>query len=755
MGRKPMLGATVAAMLALAPATAGAELPNPELRLAPESQSGFVNYFTRDATPTVEGDGLPGAVVELYRRPPRQGSDGDKLLGTTTVGKNGLFRFTIENLKAQKNYILAKVSFGGEEVWSDVDVFIDTDAPRKTPEFALGKNRDEPAPISLRTDALIAVVGGRSPDQGGRTWIALYRDGKLLSYNQELSNPSHDDWDDWYIEIPLPENEKHSYQVAYLDYAGNRGPLSKPITIDQRIDRTAIDTIDLSNLSKRDGVTIVNSSSKDEAAWIGTAASRAGDVNGDGFDDVLIATGMRGYRRTGTTYVVLGKARGSLPKVIDAYGIDPADGFRISTVGDGRTYGAEVAGGGDVDCDGLDDVVIGAPEAQTAFVVFGSRKAARDVELSSDLPPSIGARITKSAKTPRVAGFAASVAVLGDVDGNGCDDLAVGASPWVPDDFPAGVRYPGHAYVVFGRKNLGRDGPIVVESLKPEEGFRIDGELPRDLAGALVARAGDVNGDGLADVLVGAPGRLLGKEKNVGALYVVFGRRSRFPMALALADLDGHDGFVIPGVLANDRIGLGPRAVNLESEVFSHADNGATAGSAGDVNGDGADDLVFTAYGGEVSSVDPAPRNARIAFVVFGKRDGGFPPRIDITKLGGTDGFRARISAIQVGGVGDVDGDGIDDVLFGGRPEPSSGYLLLGQRKAFPKLVEFDITRGVRTVRIANYARQGPAGGAGDFDGDGLDDVLIGDWGYGDNGDFDESPTSRGGGYVLFGRKWK
>lgn len=72
---------------------------------------------------------------------------------------------------------------------------------------------------------------------------------------------------------------------------------------------------------------------------------------------------------------------------------------------------------------------------------------------------------------------------------------------------PADVRYPRHAYIISGRQGLGRDGPIVFEAIKPSEGFRLCGEAPPDLVAARVVRPGKGDGDGLAGILVGAPGR--------------------------------------------------------------------------------------------------------------------------------------------------------------------------------------------------------------------------------------------------------
>jgi len=127
-------------------------------------------------------------------------------------------------------------------------------------------------------------------------------------------------------------------------------------------------------------------------------------------------------------------------------------------------------------------------------------------------------------------------ASAGDVNGDGFADLIVGASRVngpQPNAFAVGA-----SYVVFGASGL--TGDISVSSLNGSNGFKLHGEGHQNYSGASVASAGDVNGDGFADLIIGSPGRHTG-----GAAYVVFGKASGFAADIDLGSLDGSNGFKI------------------------------------------------------------------------------------------------------------------------------------------------------------------------------------------------------------------
>ena len=129
---------------------------------------------------------------------------------------------------------------------------------------------------------------------------------------------------------------------------------------------------------------------------------------------------------------------------------------------------------------------------------------------------------------------------------------------------------------------------IKLSSLDGSTGFRRDGVSADDYSGRSVASAGDVNGDGFADVIIGARG--------LGSSYVVFGKASGLAPKLKLSSLDGSNGFRLDGVSAGDS-------------------SGRSVASAGDVNGDGFADLIIGAL-----RADPGGKSgAGSSYVVFGR----------------------------------------------------------------------------------------------------------------------------------------
>lgn len=226
---------------------------------------------------------------------------------------------------------------------------------------------------------------------------------------------------------------------------------------------------------------------------------------------------------------------------------------------------------------------------------------------------------------------------------------------------------------------------LELADLDGEIGFTLNGIAAGDASGVSVASAGDVNGDGISDILIGAFEADPGGRSRAGEAYVVFGRDAAsggaFPPAFELADLDGTDGFRLHGAAPGD---------------FS----GISISPAGDVNGDRIDDIVIGArFAG----------SAGASYVVFGRdtaTTGSFPPAVELADLDGTDGFRINgidatdSSGACVASAGDANGDGIGDILIaapladpGGRGQAGETYVVFGRDTAtvgpFPAVFDF------------------------------------------------------------------
>ncbi len=337
------------------------------------------------------------------------------------------------------------------------------------------------------------------------------------------------------------------------------------------------------------------------------SVAAAGDVNADGYGDVIAGArgdATSGYQ-TGAAYLYLGSATGL--RAASEQKLLAEDGASVDN------FGFTVSGAGDVDGDGYDDVIVGAPrhdtldlfDAGAAYLYYGSASglgAEQQLEASDAEPED---------------NFGYSVAGLGDVDGDGFDDLAIGAE----HDSSAAAN-AGAVYLYYGATG-GLDAGSEVEL------HASDADVDA-VFGRPVAAAGDLDGDGHADLIVGA------KEDDeggagAGAAYVYLGASTGISSAteqkLIASDARINDGF------------------------------GAGVSGAGDTDGDGYDDVIVGASLHDGSGVD-----AGAAYLYLGSATGVTAASERLVTA--SDGGDGDMFGALVAGLGDLDGDGYGDVLI-------------------------------------------------------------------------------------------
>lgn len=465
-----------------------------------------------------------------------------------------------------------------------------------------------------------------------------------------------------------------------------------------------------------------------------------------------------------------------IPSVVDLAAL-PA-GVRVSELlwpgVDLTLLGLVVASAGDLNGDGLDDVVIGAGSAAAvgqAYVVFGQAGGLGDLDLTTLGDAGF---LISGAEPASALGF--SVASAGDVNGDGFDDLLLGAFGTARDG--------GAAFLIFGRADGFTD---LATGALGAAGIRLDGLSRFAATGYSVASAGDMNGDGFDEMLIGSLTGVFPGSPSAGAAFVVWGKADGFaninlitlgaggfrivgagsgdllPSVAPAGDVNG-DGLadIILGVrdfvsgvgytgaaayLVLGRID-GQADINLASPgpgvirisgISGNALGDVVVASAGDLNRDGFDDILVDVGNATI----PGLGVTRSTWVIWGRDT---PTDIDVTDLGGA-GFRitgpaqTNLPPTTVASAGDVNGDGHADLIIGSA-SIGSAHVVFGRAGGFDNidLTSFTVPGFRIDGAVAGDALGFSVASAGDVDGDGFDDLIV------------SAPGIEGKAYILYGQ---
>ncbi|MHC4434797.1 MAG: cadherin domain-containing protein, partial [Planctomycetota bacterium] len=427
---------------------------------------------------------------------------------------------------------------------------------------------------------------------------------------------------------------------------------------------------------------------------IGPDVAFPGDLNGDGIGDIVVSaplTTVNGITAAGAVYVVFGTEANippGFPVEFDLASLDGTNGFAVEgTIANGQ-MGVSIGGAGDVNNDGLTDLVIGAPGSfdTRAYVVFGATQFPAQIS-TAELDGSNGFRLNGGGETDWLG---SSVTAAGDINGDGIDDVAVGAQMATF----GGFTNSGKVYLIYGKDIASPfSADIDLSDLSAWDGVLFHGRLQNQI-GMSLGPAGDINGDGVADFIIGAELADSPAAFSGGRAFVVFGNSGGFPDTFDLADLDGSNGFAIDGIEIGGRLG-------------------ASVGGGRDVNGDGLSDIVVGASFTDVEG----KTNVGTAYTIFGIdpiNDPPFPATFDLSSLDGSNGFKI-VGEGEFGHFGgsvnsrsDIDADGLYDIILleianniplpfpitstldATTPElvPSRVVLIAGREHQFPAVIE-------------------------------------------------------------------
>ncbi|WP_343697041.1 HYR domain-containing protein [Flavobacterium sp.] len=566
--------------------------------------------------------------------------------------------------------------------------------------------------------------------------------------------------------------------------------------------------IDLSLLNASQGTIITNSIKENR---MGKSVAAAGDFNNDGIDDVIIGVPNKdidGVTSVGEAYVIFG--RNTFPTSFSITSITPTTGVVFQGNKYNDQFGFSVAGVKDINHDGKDDIAIsskkGISNNGALYLVFGGNTATGIVKENKILN-TVGYQIFDDFVGYSNETFARDAAGIGDFNNDGTNDFILGTTrkedyywdpgnayifygetldrvdnvkpviecpvnqelyinstlpdyvtllPNVTDNCmytsnydlvitqnpPQGTLFKGDTNVTITVTDLSgntnscsflvklkappaapgcKTVNFALEDLNGTNGFVIYGETGFIQTGFSLNKAGDINNDGISDFILSSVGDTRGFSgafKNrqdiiKGSVYVIYGKTTGFPPTIHLKDLNGTNGFIIRD----------------DVDLTGDYETGTVVASAGDLNGDGIDDLMLSAPHKKNVNYDTGS-----VYVIFGKT-GGLAAQFFLSSLNGSNGFEFsgteyyETIGAGIDSIGDFNNDGFDDIAVLGSGTLKKGYIIYGKNSPFAPLLlstdlngtnGFSITGDPAVDKIANSLT-----GLGDVNGDGIPDIGV------------------------------
>ena len=491
-----------------------------------------------------------------------------------------------------------------------------------------------------------------------------------------------------------------------------------------------INSLKLDDLSGNNGFVL---NGTEAGNFSGVAVSKTGDINGDKIDDIIVGSfgaDPNNVNAAGKSQVIFGNQK--FPASVNLSQLNGQNGFTLNGTDAEGFSGGTVSSAGDINGDGIKDFIIGAfgatvngqNNAGKTYIVFGTNQGFPANFNLANLNGNNGFAVTGTNTFDYAGLFATGIS---DINGDRIDDILISAPG------PLGGT-PGKSYVIYGR-TTGFSPNLNLAEINSNNGFVING-IDGNSSGT--ASSGDINGDGIPDLVIGADGGTTNGGINAGKTYVIFGQKGGFSGSVNVPELNGTTGFVIAGLNAEERSGIALTAT-------------------GDINGDGNKDIVIGAPAATVGD----QINAGKTYVILGKKE-AFPVIVNPAELNGSNGF--TISGFDAEGsagnavsyAGDINKDGFDDLLIGASSANSDDknnagktFVVFGS-KEFPANFSLAEANGKNALVLNGVETDGLLGtavsGGGDINGDGIDDIIVGAPGS----LFQDSP---GKSYAVFGSR--